>query len=211
MNEGHLFVVSGPSGAGKGTLCKMLLEKETGVSLSISMTTRNPRAGEANGKNYYFISREEFENKIEAGGFLEYAQVYGNYYGTPKQEILDALAKGTDIMLEIDTQGALQIKKRYPEAVLIFILPPSMGELRNRLIARGAENEEELRLRMSNAMTEMSFINEYDYYVVNADLFESLDRMTAIIMTKRSRVTQTLYDMIQKFKEEIVNVISINK
>jgi len=203
MYEGHLFVISGPSGTGKGTICRMILEEETGMSLSISMTTRRPRPGEEDGKSYYFVSHEEFENKIEAKGFLEYAQIYGNYYGTPKQEVLDTLKKGIDVILEIDTQGAIQVKKHYPKSVLIFILPPSMAELRRRITARGAETVEEIKLRMSKAMKEIPFINEYDYYVINAELAESLNRMNAIIMTERSRVSQTIYDMIQKYEEEM--------
>ena len=203
MHEGQLFVVSGPSGAGKGTICEKLLEKGLGISLSVSMTTRHPRPGEIAGKSYYYISREEFENKIEAGGFLEHAQVYGNYYGTPKQEVLDTLKKGVDVILEIDIQGALQVKKHYPKGVFIFILPPSMTELKNRLTERGGETEEEIKRRMGEVVKEITFINEYDYYIINAKLDEAVDRAKAVIMAERSRVSPAIQEMLHKYKEEI--------
>ena len=203
MHEGQLFIVSGPSGVGKGTICRELLKENIGVELSISMTTRSPRPGEVDGKSYYFVSHEQFDNKIKADGFLEYARVYENYYGTPKQEVLDMLKKGTDVILEIDTQGALLAKKQYPNGVFIFILPPSMAVLRQRLVDRRSETEEQIKLRLDTAMTEISFITEYDYYVVNATLSESVARMKEIIMAERSKVTQNIHDVIQKYREEI--------
>jgi len=203
MHEGQLFIVSGPSGVGKGTICRELLKEKTGIELSISMTTRKPRPGEVDGKSYYFVSHEQFDNKIKADGFLEYAHVYENYYGTPKQEVLDMLKKGTDVILEIDTQGALLAKKQYPNGVFVFILPPSMAVLRQRLVDRRSETEEQINLRLNTAMTEISFITEYDYYIVNETLSESVARMKEIVMAERSKVTKNIRDVIQKYREEI--------
>ena len=149
-HKGKLFIISGPSGAGKGTICKELLAQTSrdDVQLSVSMTTRNPRAGETDGVSYYFVSKEEFLHRIEAGGLLEYAEVYGNYYGTPKQPVVEKLAAGIDVILEIDMQGALKVKENYPDGVFIFILPPSMTELRKRLTGRGTETPEAIELRL---------------------------------------------------------------
>ena len=141
MEQGLLFVISGPSGAGKGTVCERILE-ELEIQLSISMTTRKPRQGEVHGVSYYFVSHEEFQERVKADGFLEYAQVYDNFYGTPKQMVMEQLSKGQDVLLEIDTQGALNVKAAYPEAVTIFLLPPSPAELRRRLTGRGTETPE---------------------------------------------------------------------
>ena len=134
-HPGKLFVLSGPSGAGKGTICKRLLEETEDLSLSVSMTTRQPRTGEIDGVSYFFTDVETFENHIAGGELLEFAKVYGNYYGTPKRAVLEKLARGTDVILEIDMQGALKVKENYPDGVFIFILPPSMSELRKRLTA----------------------------------------------------------------------------
>jgi len=199
MQEGQLFVVSGPSGAGKGTLCKMLLEKKDGIALSVSVTTRRPRAKEIEGTSYYFISHQEFKSKIEAGEFLEYAQVYGNYYGTPAKTVFDTLKKGIDVILEIDPQGALQIKKSCNQGVFIFILPPSMEELKRRLMVRGAEDDAQMALRMNEAAQEISLIGEYDYCVINEELTEAVDKISAIITAERSRVSQNIYEIVQKF------------
>ena len=149
-HAGKLFILSGPSGAGKGTICKELLAQTSrdDVQLSVSMTTRNPRNGETEGASYYFVSKEEFLRKIEAGGLLEHAEVYGNYYGTPKQPVIEKLAAGIDVILEIDMQGALKVKENYPDGVFIFILPPSMSELRKRLTGRGTETSEAIEMRL---------------------------------------------------------------
>jgi guanylate kinase len=201
MYEGQLFIVSGPSGVGKGTICRELLQENIGIALSISMTTRQPRPGEVDGKSYFFVSHEQFDSKIKANGFLEYARVYENYYGTPKQEVLDMLKKGTDVILEIDTQGALLAKKQYPNGVFIFILPPSMAVLRQRLVDRRSETEEQIKMRLDTAVTEISFITEYDYYVVNVTLPESVARMKEIIMAERSKVTHNIHNVIRKYME----------
>lgn len=202
MNEGRLFVISGPSGTGKGTVCRMVLDEAKAFS-SVSMTTREARPGEAEGVSYYFISIEEFERTIETGGFLEYAKVYGNYYGTPKQKVLDKLAEGVDVVLEIDVQGAAQIKEKYPDVVLIFILPPSLSEQRERITGRGSETKEMIDLRMGAALKEISQIDRYDYYVINNDLAEAVWRVKAIIATEHSRVARDYYKLIKRYKEGI--------
>ncbi|MCL1809173.1 MAG: guanylate kinase [Clostridiales bacterium] len=202
MYEGQLFVVSGPSGAGKGTICRMLID-QVKVSLSVSMTTRTPRAGEINGENYYFITRKKFESIVESEGFLEYAEVYGNYYGTPKQTVLDLLKEGEDVILEIDIQGALKIKEQYPEGIFIYILPPSMGELRKRLTRRGSETEDVINQRIKETLTEVSYIDKYDYCVVNGELNEAVTRIKAIITAEHSRVSHDVYELIDKYREEM--------
>jgi len=203
MKEGQLFVVSGPSGVGKGTICRELLKEDIGVSLSISMTTRKPRPGEEEGKSYYFVTHEKFEKEIKADGFLEYAKVYENYYGTPKQKVLDTLKSGVDVILEIDTQGALLAKEHYPKGIFIFILPPSMDVLKQRLVNRRSETEEQVNMRLNMAMSEIAVIGEYDYYVVNAELAESTAMMKAIIMAERSKVAHNIDDIIRKYEEEM--------
>jgi len=209
MGKGRLFVVSGPSGAGKGTVCRMLL-KQIDAVLSISMTTREPRTGEVNGESYHFISVGEFTQIIEAGGFLEYAEVYGNYYGTPKKEVLEKLRQGVDVILEIDVQGALLIKERFPEAILLFLLPPTMSELTGRIKKRGTEADDEIKLRMSGTINEISHMDQYDYYVVNNNLKATVADVKTIISAQRFKVTGAVSEVIEKYKEEI-NALSINK
>lgn len=200
-HAGKLFILSGPSGAGKGTICKGLLA-ETDVELSVSMTTRKPRVGEVDGVSYYFATKEEFLSKIEAGGFLEYAEVYGNYYGTPKEPVIEKLAAGTDVILEIDMQGALKVKENYPNGVFIFILPPSMAELRKRLTGRGTETAEAIEMRLGKTLKELSYIDKYDYCVVNGQLDEAVARVKAIVIAEHSKVTFTAEELISKYKEE---------
>ena len=200
-HAGKLFILSGPSGAGKRTICKALLA-ETDLELSVSMTTRNPRAGETDGESYYFVSKDEFLRKIEASGFLEYAEVYGNFYGTPKQPVIDKLSAGTDVILEIDMQGALKVKENYPDGVFIFILPPSMSELRKRLTGRGTETAEAIEMRLGETLKELSYIDKYDYCVVNGQLEEAVARVKAIVTAEHSRVTFTAEELISRYKEE---------
>lgn len=201
-HKGKLFIISGPSGAGKGTICKRLIE-ETKVEISVSMTTRQPRDGEINGKSYYFTTKEDFLREVEADGFLEWAEVYGNYYGTPKAKVDEKLAAGIDVVLEIDIQGALNVKEAYPEGIFIFILPPSMAELRKRITGRGSETEESLRLRLSQTLKEVSYIDKYDYCVVNGELEEAVTRVKSIVIAEHSRVSQNIYKLIEQYKEEV--------
>lgn len=207
--KGKLFIISGPSGTGKGTICKALLERND-IEISISMTTRAPREGEIHGVSYYFATREEFEETIAEGGFLEYADVFGNYYGTPKAMVVEKLEQGRDVVLEIDVQGAINAKKVYPESVLIFILPPSLEELRARIVGRGTETEDVINLRLSKALEEMSYIDKYDYYVVNDVIDDAIIRTEAIMLAEHGRVIRDdVETMLDKYKEE-KNVISIS-
>ena len=176
QNKGALIVISGFSGAGKGTLVNKLLSDYDRFSLSISMTTRAPREGEENGREYFFVTREEFEENIEKDGFLEHASYVGNYYGTPRAYVEQEIAKGRDVILEIEVQGALQIKKKFPEAILMFVTPPSIAELEKRLRGRGTENDETVMKRLSRAKEETDYISGYDYILINDDLKECEER-----------------------------------
>jgi len=181
-----LVVLSGPSGVGKGTVAKMLIEKNDKISLSISCTTRKPRTGEINGKEYFFIEKEEFLNRAENGGFLEYSNHFENYYGTPKQFVLDKL-QNNDVLLEIDVNGGLEVKKNFPEAVLIMLLPPSVEEVRNRLIKRSTESLEKINLRMERIDYELAKSNLYDYSVVNDDLLTAIKEIENIIESEKNK------------------------
>ena len=200
-HTGKLFIISGPSGAGKGTICKRLIE-DTDIELSVSMTTRNPRPGEIEGVSYYFTTKENFQKEINEGGFLEHAEVYGNYYGTPKKKVIEKLSKGIDVVLEIDIQGALKVKEAYPNGIFIFILPPSMTELRKRITGRGSETEEAINMRLGETLKEVSYIDKYDYCVVNGELMEAVNRVKAILIAEHSRVSENVYKLIEQYKEE---------
>ena len=179
-----LIVLSGPSGVGKGTIAKLLCERDKKMSLSISCTTRAPRDGEENGKEYFFIEKSEFKNKIEKGGFLEYSEHFENYYGTPKDFVLEKLKDG-DVLLEIDVNGGLEVKKSYPSAVLIMITPPSIEEIRNRLIKRSTESIEKIDLRMSRIEYELDKQSLYDYTVINDNLEEAIKEVESIINNEK--------------------------
>lgn len=201
--KGLLLVVSGPSGAGKGTICKALLNKNDEIKLSVSATTRKPRNGEVHGVNYFFIEKEEFTKMIENGEFLEYAQIYDNFYGTPKAAIMETLEKGQDVILEIEMQGARQVKEVYPEGIFVFVLPPSLKELKNRIVGRGTETAEEIEKRFSCAFEEIKQIDDYDYFIVNQDVEKSVKELESIISSEKNKVTRYKNNIIDKFKEEL--------
>ncbi|MEY7999557.1 guanylate kinase [Clostridium sp. Mt-5] len=185
--KGLLIVISGPSGTGKSTVCKALIEKSK-FWISISATTRSPRKGEVDGVNYYFLTEEDFKDKIKNNNFLEYAKVYGNYYGTPKSQVLKAIEEGNDVVLEIDIQGALMVKETYPEGVFIFILPPSMEELKKRIINRGSETPESFMTRFNSAYKEINYVSKYNYMVINDTVDNAVSNIESIIMAEKCRV-----------------------
>lgn len=201
-SKGKLFVISGPSGAGKGTIIKGLMSQIEDVKLSVSATTRNPRPGEIDGVNYYFVELDEFQKMIDNGEFLEYARVYENFYGTPKEKVLNQLDAGYDVILEIDIQGAMNVKKAFPKAVFIFILPPSMTELRRRITGRGSETKEVIDLRMSKALGELSYMDQYDYCVVNGEVQEAVNRVKSIIVAEHSKVSSDIDAILNSFENE---------
>jgi guanylate kinase len=202
MRKGLLFVVSGPSGAGKSTVCGEFT-KRADISLSVSMTTRAPRYGEVDGKNYYFVSEKHFLETIADGGLLEYARVYDHYYGTPKAPVTEKLTAGRDVLLEIDTQGALKVKKQYPEGVFIYLLPPSVHELRRRLTERGTETPEAISLRLEASLREMELIDKYDYFIVNEYPDAATDELAAILSAEHARVRRGVRETIKAYKEEM--------
>lgn len=191
--RGILFVLSGPSGVGKGTVNRSLRNQWDGLEFSISVTTRKPREGEEDGVDYFFKSREEFEKMIEQNELLEHAEYVGNYYGTPLQYVEQTLAEGKDVLLEIEVQGALQVRKLVPEGVFIFLAPPSLDELRNRIVGRGTETEELIDNRMKVAKEELEMMDHYDYVVENDEIQAACDRIKAISIAehcKKDRIKQ---------------------
>ena len=201
-NRGALIVISGFSGAGKGTLVKRLLSDYDRFALSISMTTRAPREGEEDGREYFFVSRETFEQTIEEGGLLEHAEYCGNYYGTPKAYVEQKLAEGIDVILEIEVQGAFQIKKIFPEAVLFFVTPPSAKVLEERLRGRGTETDDIIRNRLRRADEEAELMDRYDYVLVNDSLEECIKDAVSYIDAAKATPLRNK-DFINQLKEEL--------
>lgn len=202
MRKGIMIVVSGFSGAGKGTLMKKLVQEYDNYALSISATTRKPRPGEENGREYFFLNKEEFEQKIAANGLIEYACYCDNYYGTPRAYVEEQLAAGKDVILEIEIQGALKIKKQYPDALLLFVMPPSAAELRRRLEGRGTETKEVIDKRMRRAIEEAEGIEEYEYIVINDDLDICVRELHEIITAAHNTPLRNK-DFIEKMRKEL--------
>ncbi|MCR8848588.1 guanylate kinase [Rossellomorea sp. SC111] len=199
--KGLLIVLSGPSGVGKGTVRKAIFSQEdTKFEYSISMTTRNPREGEVDGVDYFFKSREDFEVLIEQGKLLEYAEFVGNYYGTPVDYVRETLDAGRDVFLEIEVRGAQQVRDKFPEGLFIFLAPPSLSELQNRLVTRGTETDDLIRGRMNTARKEIEMMNLYDYIVENDQIEHAVDKIKSIVQAehcKRERVQQRYLNMLE--------------
>lgn len=208
-NRGSLIILSGPSGAGKGTIHNELLKHDSNLKYSISMTTRKPRPGEVEGVDYFFVTEEEFKKEIEKDSFLEYAEVHGNYYGTLKKVVEKDLDDGYDVILEIDIQGALNIKAKKTDGIFIFIMPPSMRELKNRLVNRGTETKEKLIERFKNAYKEVNEMSKYNYVVINDELDLAVKKVEAILIAERCRV-----DRIEEFdvnnQEELIHELLVD-
>lgn len=202
--RGSLIVISGFSGVGKGTVVKRLVS-DCGYNLSVSATTRAPREGEVNGREYYFMERSDFENLIDYGGFIEWTQYVENYYGTPKKYVEESLEEGKDIILEIEVMGALNVKKQFPDALLIFISAPSISELRNRLAGRGTESEETIIKRLKKATEEVEDMDKYDYIIVNDDLEECINTVDSVIKSYGCRRDNQL-NYIAGIKEELAEI-----
>ena len=203
MKKGKLFVISGPSAVGKGTIVKEVLRRRDGDAVvSVSATTREPREGEVHGVSYYFLSEEEFVKKIDESGFIEHAQVHGNRYGTPKDPVEKMLEEGRDVILEIDVQGAMQVKRYTDEAVYLFILPPSLEDLRSRIRKRNTETEEQINVRLGKAVAEIEYLHRYDYAVVNDDLEQAVQDVLSIMNAEDKRLGRDVDAIIRKYREE---------
>lgn len=203
--QGILAVISGFSGAGKGTLMKELLKRYDNYALSVSATTRQPREGEKDGEDYFFVSREYFQQMIEDGRLVEYAQYVNHYYGTPRDYVEKKMAEGKDVILEIEIQGALKVKKRFPDALLIFVTPPSAGELRRRLVGRGTETIEVINARLRRAAEEASGMEAYDYLLINDEIDKCVEQMHQLITLQHSKTCYHL-DFLSRMREELYHL-----
>lgn len=185
--SGNVFLIAGPSGVGKGTVVKQLMKMDDKLALSVSATTRSPREGEIDGVNYFFVTKEKFRQMIDEDGFLEHAEYVGNCYGTPRQAVLDKTAQGFDVILEIEVQGCMQVMEKLPNAVAVFLLPPSYEELEKRLRGRGTETEEKITNRLRTAREEIACANRFDCFVVNDTPAAAAERVLEIIRSRRSK------------------------
>ena len=204
-HQGILVVVSGFSGAGKGTLMKELLKRYDNYALSISATTRAPREGETDGKEYFFVTKEQFEKMRDERKLIEYAQYVNNYYGTQKEYVEQKMAEGKDVILEIEIQGALKVKKRFPDALLLFVTPPSAEELRRRLVGRGTETLEVINARLARAAEEASGMEAYDYLLINDDLDRCVEEMHQLIQLQHRKTSYHL-DFLSKMREDLYHL-----
>ena len=207
--QGQLIIISAPSGAGKGTIIKELLKLNKNLHLSISATTRAPRPGDIPNESYYFFSKEEFEQKIKEDYFLEHAKYLDNYYGTPKQNIQNKLDEGIDVILEIEIQGAMQIKDKVPEALFIFIMPPTIKELKSRLINRKTESKEEILKRFKESYKEINTVTKYNYVVMNDEINLAADKVNSIIKAEKCRVDR-IEEVYLSTEEEYIHELLID-
>lgn len=197
--QGLILVISGPSGAGKTTLCQNLLESTENLKYSISVTARSPRGDEANGVDYYFVNEQEFEQMVMEEKFAEWAKVHGNYYGTKREFLEKSISDGSDILLDIDVQGGIKIKEKYPEAVLIYVVPHSLEELEDRLRNRGVDSEETIKRRLLNVRREINYLPKYDYLIFTEGIEKSLEKAKVIITAERNRVKRIPLCIYERF------------